>query len=83
MAIGVGDDDQRHFVEFTCANSESYASWRGFLQERGVHNVRLVTSDALGGLAARPRARQARRARQDRLRGGPDSAPSTTAPSTS
>ena len=46
MAIGVGDDDQRHFVGFTCANSESYASWRGFLQQRGVHNVRLVTSDA-------------------------------------
>jgi transposase-like protein len=49
VAIGVGDDDQRHFVGFTCVNSESYASWRGFLQERGVHNVRLVTSDALGG----------------------------------
>ncbi|QUC03674.1 transposase [Atopobium sp. oral taxon 416] len=49
MAIGVGDDDQRHFVGFACANSKSYASWRGFLQQRGVHNVRLVTSDALGG----------------------------------
>ena len=39
MAISVGDDDQRHFVEFTCANSKSYTSWRGFLQDleqRGV-----------------------------------------------
>ncbi|MBQ9003585.1 MAG: IS256 family transposase [Eggerthellaceae bacterium] len=52
-AIGVGDDGRRHFVGFTCANAESYASWRGFLQgleERGVRNVRLVTSDAHGGL---------------------------------
>ena len=49
MAIGVGDDDQRHFVGFTCVNSESYTSWHGFLQQRGVRNVRLVTSDTLGG----------------------------------
>ena len=52
-AIGVGDDGRRHFVGFTCANAESYASWRGFLQdleERGVRNVRLVTSDAHDGL---------------------------------
>ncbi|RRG00159.1 MAG: hypothetical protein DUD39_00530 [Coriobacteriaceae bacterium] len=78
VAIGVGDDDQCHFVGFTCANSKSYTSWYGFLQERWVRNVCLVTSDALGDLAARPRARQARRARQDRLRGGPDSASSTS-----
>jgi len=52
-AIGVGDDGRRHFVGFTCANAESYASWRGFLEdleERGVRNVRLVTSDAHEGL---------------------------------
>lgn len=52
-AIGVGDDGRKHFVGFTCANAESYASWRGFLQdleERGVRNVRLVTSDAHEGL---------------------------------
>ena len=52
-AIGVGDDGRKHFVGFTCANAESYASWRGFLQdleERGVRNVRLVTSDAHDGL---------------------------------
>ena len=39
MTIGVGDDEQHHFVEFTCANLKSYASWRGFLQDleqRGV-----------------------------------------------
>ena len=58
MAIGVGDDDPRHFVGFTCANLKSYASWCGFLQERWVRNVRLVTSDALGGLAALHRVRQ-------------------------
>lgn len=52
-AIGVGDDGRRHFVGFTCANAESHASWRGFLQDleaRGVRNVRLVTSDAHDGL---------------------------------
>lgn len=52
-AIGVGDDGRKHFLGFTCANAESYASWRGFLQdleERGVRNVRLVTSDAHEGL---------------------------------
>ena len=52
-AIGVGDDGREHFVGFACANAESYASWRGFLQdleERGVRNVRLVTSDAHDGL---------------------------------
>ena len=53
-AIGVGDDGRKHFVGLTCANAESYASWRGFLQDlegRGVRNVRLVTSDAHDGLA--------------------------------
>ncbi|MCH3956348.1 MAG: IS256 family transposase [Olsenella sp.] len=52
-AIGVGDDGHRHFLGFTCANAESYASWRGFLQdleERGVRGARLVTSDAHDGL---------------------------------
>lgn len=52
-AIGVGDDGRKHFVGFACANAESYASWRGFLQdleERGVRNVRLITSDAHDGL---------------------------------
>lgn len=52
-AIGVGDDGRRHFLGFTCANAESYASWRGFLEDledRGVRDVRLVTSDAHDGL---------------------------------
>jgi transposase-like protein len=52
-AIGVGDDGHRHFLGFTCANAESYASWRGFLQDlegRGVRGARLVTSDAHDGL---------------------------------
>ena len=52
-AIGVGADGRKHFLGFACANSETYASWRGFLQdlsERGVRGVRLVTSDAHGGL---------------------------------
>nr|WP_253273273.1 transposase [Olsenella sp. oral taxon 807] len=53
-AIGVGDDGRRRLVGLACANAESYASWRGFLQDlegRGVRNVRLVTSDAHDGLA--------------------------------
>lgn len=52
-AIAVGEDGRRHFVGFTCANAETYASWRGFLEElegRGVRGVRLVTSDAHEGL---------------------------------
>lgn len=52
-AIGVGLDGRRRFLGLACASSESYASWRGFLQdlsERGVRGVRLVTSDAHEGL---------------------------------
>lgn len=52
-AIGVGDDGHRRFLGFACANAETYATWRGFLQDlldRGVANVRLVTSDAHQGL---------------------------------
>ena len=53
-AIGVGDDGRRRLVGLACANAESYASWRGFLQDlegRGACDVRLVTSDAHDGLA--------------------------------
>ena len=56
-AISVGDDGHRHFLGFTCANAESHASWRGFLQdleERGVRNVRLVTSDCFATLGIEP-----------------------------
>ena len=52
-AIGVGDDGRKHFVGLTCANAESYASWRGFPRDpggRGACDVRLVTSDAHDGL---------------------------------
>lgn len=52
-AIGIGNDGRKHFVGFSCANAESYLSWRGFLQdlwERGVKNVRLITSRAHTGL---------------------------------
>lgn len=52
-AVGVGEDGRRHFLGFACANAESYASWRGFLQdleERGVRGVALVVSDAHDGL---------------------------------
>ena len=38
-AIAVGDDGRKHFVGFTCANAESYASWRGFLQDLEEHDV--------------------------------------------
>ena len=52
-AIGVGADGKCHILGFSCANAESYASWRLFLEDlerRGAKGVRLVTSDAHEGL---------------------------------
>ena len=52
-AIGVGGDGRKRFLGFACANAETHASWRGFLEDladRGVEGVRLVTSDAHDGL---------------------------------
>ncbi len=97
-AIGVGDDGRKHFVGFTCANAESYASWRGFLQDlegRGVRNVRLVTSDAHDGLVRAIREvypeatwqRRVARARRDVLAGaggrGTGAAPAPPCPPSS
>ncbi len=40
-------------VGLACVDTESYASWKGFLRglrERGLEGVRCVTSDAHGGI---------------------------------
>lgn len=52
-AIAVGEDGIRRFVGFTCADTESYASWKLFLEElrsRGIEEVKLVISDSHAGL---------------------------------
>lgn len=52
-AIGCGADGIRRFVGFDCVDTESYASWKGFLKDlrtRGVKGVRCVTTDAHEGL---------------------------------
>jgi transposase-like protein len=52
-AIGCGADGIRQFVGFDCVDTESYASWKGFLKDlrtRGIKGVACVTTDAHGGL---------------------------------
>lgn len=52
-AIGCGEDGIRRFVGFDCVDTESYASWKGFLEglrARGIGGVRCVTTDAHEGL---------------------------------
>lgn len=52
-AVAVGEDGVRRVVGLACVNSESYASWKGFLRglrERGLDGVQCVTSDAHGGI---------------------------------
>lgn len=52
-AIGIGSDGHKHFLGFTCSESESYESWLSFLEDlksRGVDGVKLITSDAHNGL---------------------------------
>lgn len=52
-AVAVGEDGTRRVVGLACADSESYASWKGFLRglrERGLDGVQCVTSDAHGGI---------------------------------
>jgi transposase-like protein len=52
-AIAVGDDGIRRLVGVACADTESYGSWKAFLEglgARGVTGVRLVASDAHAGL---------------------------------
>lgn len=52
-AVAVGEDGIRRVVGLACVDTESYASWKGFLRglrERGPEGVRCVTSDARGGI---------------------------------
>lgn len=53
VAIGINEDGHREIIGFGVANSESEDSWGGFfasLKERGLKDVRLVTSDDHKGL---------------------------------
>ena len=53
IAIGVNEDGYREIIGFQLANSESESSWGeffSFLKDRGLKNVRLVTSDDHKGL---------------------------------
>lgn len=52
-AVAVGEDGIRRVVGLARVDTESYASWKGFLRglrERGLEGVRCVTSDAHGGI---------------------------------
>lgn len=52
-AVAVGEDGIRGVVSLARVDSESYASWKGFLRglrERGLEGVRCATSDAHGGI---------------------------------
>lgn len=52
-AVAVGEDGIRGVVGLARVDSESYASWKGFLRglrERGLEGVRCATSDAHGGI---------------------------------
>jgi transposase-like protein len=53
IAIGVNEDGYREIIGFQLANSESESCWGEFfssLKDRGLKNVRLVTSDDHKGL---------------------------------
>jgi putative transposase len=53
IAIAVNEDGYREIIGFQLANSESESSWGGFfssLKDRGLKDVRLVTSDDHKGL---------------------------------
>lgn len=53
VAVAVGEDGIRGVVGLARVDSESYASWKGFLRglrERGLEGVRCATSDAHGGI---------------------------------
>ena len=52
-AIAVGKDGVSRIVRFVCVDSESYASWKGFLRglrERRLFGVQRMTPDAHGGI---------------------------------
>lgn len=53
VAVAVGEDGIRGVVGLARVDSESYASWKGFLRglrERGLEGARCATSDAHGGI---------------------------------
>lgn len=53
VAVAVGEDGIRGVVGLARVDSESYASWKGFLRglrERGLEGVRCATFDAHGGI---------------------------------
>lgn len=52
-AVAVGEDGIRRVVGLARVDSESYASWKGFLRglrERGLEGVQCAASDAHGGI---------------------------------
>ncbi len=59
MAVGVGEDGKRSVLGCSVSLSEAEVHWRGFLETlvaRGMHGVRMVTSDDHAGLRAALRA---------------------------
>ena len=59
MAVGVGEDGKRSVLGCSVSLSEAEVHWRGFLETlvaRGMHGVRLVTSDNYAGHCAALRA---------------------------
>lgn len=55
LAIGVDYSGKRHILDTTVANSEAEINWRLFLEgliRRGMHGLRMITSDDHSGLRA-------------------------------
>lgn len=59
IAAGVRDDGKRTLLGVSCSMSEAEIHWRGFLsslKQRGLHGVKMITSDDHEGLKAALRA---------------------------
>ena len=55
LAIGVDYSGKRHILDTSVANSEAEVNWRVFLEglvRRGMHGLRMITSDDHSGLRA-------------------------------
>lgn len=55
VAIGVDYSGKRHILDTSVANSEAEVNWRVFLEKlvrRGMHGLRMITSDDHSGLRA-------------------------------
>ena len=55
LAIGVDYNGERHILDTAVANSEAEVNWRLFLEgliRRGMHGLRMITSDDHSGLRA-------------------------------